>query len=128
MATHDTGTATVNSLSDAKPGDTIWLFESQMSLHDEDGKYRGRGVWRLYPIQSETRVSFVVSGQKFDRATGRARQRGGFQSSDFIAGEADKQDRLWLDENKHAFLRVLERADAPTLRKIAELIGWEPKP
>lgn len=126
MAKHDVGTATVNDLASAKTGDTLWLYESQSSLHDEAGKYLGRGVWRLVKIEGETRVSFTVWSEKFDRATGRARPRNGYTSGNFLAGEVEKVDTLWLSSNRHRLIQHLGRCDATTLRKIADLVGWQP--
>ena len=125
MATHDIGTSTVSSIAVANAGDLVWLYESEMGLHDADGKYLGRGVWRLRKISDETRVSLIVDGEKFDRANGRARPRNGFTSGNLIAGEAEKADILWLSENKYRLIRHLEHCSAQTLRKVAEVAGWD---
>lgn len=124
MAEHDQGIADVDRISAAKAGDTVWVYESQMSLHVE-GKYVGRGVWRLFKIQEETRQSFVVSGTKFDRKTGRERSRGGYSSGNMIAGEIEKSDHLWRSDHAYRMVNSLHNADTQTLRKVAEIIGWE---
>lgn len=126
MAQHDVGTATVDRIADAKVGDVVWLFDTQQALHDAYGKYLGRGVWKLHPIVSETRASFVLNYSKFDRKTGSERARSGHSSTLFIFGEKDKDDYEWRCRHRRSIVNEVESASTETLRRIADVIGWKP--
>jgi len=126
MAKHDEGTSSVNCFAEASVGDTVWLFDSQMNLHDQHDRYIGRGVWRLAKVESETRASFVVRGEKFDRKFGFSRPHNGYSTGNLIAGQSEKEDHLWLSANRYHLIKHLERCDAQTLRRVADLVGWAP--
>jgi hypothetical protein len=124
MAENDIGTASVEAIEAAKKGDTVWLFDSQRALHNEAGKYLGRGVWKLCLVEDETRASLVVNGSKFDRKDGQERARSGYSSTRFLSGEKVKQDKSWMAENRRNLIQHIETLDADELRTIAALIGW----
>lgn len=126
MAQHDVGTATVDRIADAKVGDVVWLLDTQKALHDAAGKYLGRGVWELRPIDAETRASFIVEYSKFDRKTGHERARSGYSSTRTIFGEQEKEDHEWLYKHRHALIAAIHASDAGTIRRIADVIGWKP--
>ena len=114
----------VSSLADAKKGDIVWLFEAQRSSY-VDGKYVGRGVWSALPISEETRLSFVVSGQKFDRVTGAVRTRNDYNPGDVIAGEIERGNILWKGRSWAIGEAVRKLDDVSLLKQIAVLIGME---
>lgn len=125
MAEHDKGTASVDRLADATDGSVVWVFDANQSVH-ADGKYVGRGLWRLRPIGSSTRASFIVDGTKYDRETGSERARGGFSSGNKLFGEIEKIDQQWVSKHRYALIRHLEYSKPEVLRKVADLIGWSP--
>lgn len=116
---------TVDRLADAKTGDFVWEFDANLSRY-VNGKYEGRGVFKLARIESETRQSFIINRTKFDRNSGIERVRNGFTSGRHLFGDLDKEDFVWMDENRYRLLAALERCDCSTLRKVADLIGWRP--
>lgn len=125
MAEHDKGTASVSRLSIAETGDVVWFFEAQQALHI-DGKYAGRGVWKLRHIEGATRASFIINNAKFDRQTGIERPRNGYSSNNRIAGEVERQDIIWRENHRHHLVRHIESLGGADLRRIAEFIGWNP--
>lgn len=115
----------VESLAVAKVGDHVLLFESQRANYI-NGKYLGRGVWRLSQITEETKQSFILSREKFDRKNGAARSSGGYNTSNVIAGEKERIDYEWSQYRYKIGRMVEDLRDANKLRQIAEIIGFTP--
>jgi hypothetical protein len=116
--------ATVSSLSIAKVGDMVWVFDSQAPNY---GEYRGRGAWKLRPVTGETKQSFIIDRCKFDKKTGAQRDLRGFHETLHAYGEVEKENRVWLSENRLSICKAVERVrDVATLEAIADLIGWQP--
>lgn len=115
----------VARISEAKVGDTVWFFDSQMNRY-EDGKYKGRGVWKEVVIEAETRSSFIVGREKYDKKTGVVRGTRDYSASLFLFGEKDKDDREWRQRSDRIGERVQRCDDIEKLKQIAAIIGWSP--
>lgn len=114
----------VNILTEAKVGDAVWLWESQRSRY-VDGKYVGRGTWRIVTIDAETKKSFTVcKTRKFDRKTGGQLGLNGYSESLHIYGEEERQNRRWLS-SKSQIARLVDKVrDVETLKKIAKIVEF----
>lgn len=122
--------ANVDHLRDAKPGDTVWQYDSQRNVYD-NGKYLGRGGWQLVTIESETRRSFTILRTKFDRATGEEMGNGQWSKTMRIAGqieyEIDKARADWFRDHYPAVRRLVDaEQDVERWKQIAAIVGYEP--
>lgn len=114
----------VESLSIAKPGDAVWLYEAERSRY-VDGKYVGRGVWMLKTIEAETRESFMLASGKFDRKTGNKRPRAGYSSGDKIAGRAEREAHKWIAARYRLSDIINRTTDIDALKQVADIVGFE---
>jgi uncharacterized GH25 family protein len=114
-----------------KLGDTIYVYE-QYGRHAKTLDEH-LAKWKEYKIIDENRASWIAqhdqyehSQIKIDKKTSKSR------SNEKIAITRDEIVRQWEDEqwtSQHAWNIAdrMRRLDANTLRKVAELIGYEPK-
>lgn len=113
----------VDTLTNAKVGDTVWHFDAQMNRY-ENGKFMGRGVWKEVVIESETRASFIINRQKYDRKTGHERGPSGYTSYSYIYGAMDRENKRWRDASWSIADAVKGCRDTEVLKQIAALVGW----
>lgn len=116
----------VDRISLAKVGDTVWLYDANAPVYDENRKWLGRGLYTQVVITGETRASFLIRGNaKFDRKTGIERATGGYAANRYLAGHQDRLDRRVIQQRHNLSSAVGNCKDADTLRKIADLVGYE---
>jgi hypothetical protein len=112
-----------------KLGDTIYVYES-CGRQERDFEHH-LSKWRAYTIASETKVSWIAKlGQwsevKIDKKTGQP--RGDIR----VATSHEEITKSWEDDRWTSIYkyRVMDRLrfvqDPEVVRKIAELIGYDP--
>ena len=123
-------------------GSVVWKLTTEIRHYAKDEKGRSFGgllrrpQWIEWQIQGETSRSWIAVrkgispasinqlGVKIPkRATpDEARQLG------FALSEKDIEDDVWQHEHRNRVMQAVQRVDVETLRKIAEMIGYqEPK-
>jgi hypothetical protein len=110
------------SLAAAKVGDTVLLRDGNANAYDDNGKYIGRGRWTVAKIDGETRVSFLIGTEKFDRVAGSVRATNGYTPMRKIAGIAEYEASQWMAA-RHNISRIVDGCDYETLRKVAAVFG-----
>ena len=122
--------ATVDYIRDAKVGDKVWYYDQNGAVHDAEGKYTGRGSWKLQAIQEENRASFIIFGSKYDRETGKGRVKNGYSSSTHLFGQLEYEKEVWIDRNVHVIKSAVDRLnpkfridDYHKLLKIADILN-----
>ena len=115
--------ATIDYVTDAKVGDFVWCLDGNATVYSPDGKYKGRGKWRLCEITKMAKKYFTVKketwgSQDFEIGTGRPRSVNGFQPPDHAYGEIEK----WAADNRRRVEKTVERLSAAQLRQVAAFI------
>lgn len=109
-------------MTEQKPT-AVWVFDSNRRVYrrDEDGRPYGgpiwREHWRRHEIVGETTRSWITKhGTKIPK-------KGGYG----IAFTEEEIDRAaYIQDNRHRIAdRVLRLDDHDTLKRIAELVGYE---
>lgn len=116
------------ALADAKEGNYLWVFDRDASKI-VDGKYVGRGEYKLCKIERVTRQSFhlVYNGYPlaFERETGIQRAvKAGYPKN--IYGMEERADREWRENNLYKLARHIEyfKGDLSVLIEVAKLTGY----
>jgi hypothetical protein len=120
------------TVAEAQVGDLLWLMDPTAPRYDADGKYQGRGDWRLIDATTVGRMSVEVatyrSGTKFDRKTGAMRGSSGYNNVPYLCGAKERTARWWAGQ-VYAIARKVERCrDEETLKTIAFALGIEGPP
>lgn len=124
-------------------GSAVWRFDSNRRVYDYPRGFRVAGParrpqWVEWEIRGETARSWIAirkdskikdeaglraGGAKIPkRATPeQARQLG------FVLTAQAVEDDVWQHEHRYRVVTALEQADVATLRKVAELIGYDDK-
>lgn len=106
-------------------GTRLYIRDANRRIRNATGGIDERARWVGYRVMSETRDSWVLdNGVKVNRKTLELRgaYRPGLDNRAYT--EAGMADWLWREEHARNILRLVERADTATLRKIAELLGY----
>lgn len=108
-----------------KIGDTVYEFDGNRRVYKPDASGRNRIVFAKHFIPhvvvGEGGRSVLVKPVigRLQKKVGRA----SFGKGKWFT-EAQYANRLWAHQHRHAVIRIVERADVDTLRKIAEMIGY----
>jgi hypothetical protein len=114
----------------AKVGDYVLVFDVNNRVYRTRGgrnNFGGGGPVPRYHyvpmlVTGETSRSWLV-GHSINSATKYSKKEPGF------FGLLDVDDALWVSNHRHRLSRHLEQIRTPdTLRKVAELIGYQPEP
>lgn len=103
----------------------IWVKdENNRVYHDRNGvKQRYpiyREFWQPQEVVSETKQNWVLSSGREVSKSPEKRPR-----TIYAFTEQEVEDDVWVNSHRHKLIRELERADASTLKKVAELIGYK---
>ncbi len=117
--------ADVDFIKNAIASDWVWVFDGKENSY-VNGEYTGRGSWRLVEVADMNRASFVINGEKFERDTGIARPKNGWQSMRRLYGQKEYEGKIWKDKNQYKLLAHIERnvTDGDILKRIAALVGY----
>lgn len=107
-------------------GSTIWIFDINRRVYPprEKGRVSGAPIWREHwrpvKITGETSRSWLTEyGEKVPKKGA---------NPHFVAFTREEIDRAaWVQDNRYRIVREIEGiSDHDTLRKIAEVIGYQP--
>jgi hypothetical protein len=111
-------------------GSTVWVFDHNYRTYDDNRKLIYRDHWRPTEITGETRASWITRyGKVPKKADDRGRRlvsQGGYSPLRAALTAAEVEDDIWTSSHAHKIADQVRHCDAATLRKIAELIGYEP--
>lgn len=113
-----------------KIGDTLYWFDVDRRVYDKPGM-GGRTIYaehfRAEEIVGETKLSWLVGHwkTKVNKAKLTAAGRHGWGPTLYYTAEG-RDAQIWLEGHKHEILRMVGRADAETIKKIAALVGYVP--
>lgn len=114
-----------------KVGDCLFEFNENHRVYKTDANGANRVVYRKHFLQhwiigEEGRSWVVVSSPPGERQWGKEK----IGKSSVGKGKwftADQmEDKVWAREHRYAVTRLLEHADVPTLRRIADALGYVP--
>lgn len=111
----------------AKVGEYLWHYDNYRNAYDENGKYLGRGAYRLVKVIGETRQSFVVEAfGKYSRLTGEERDTQGYSVRRWVFGQKEYEARRWNAIHHRRIVKLVESIeDSEVLKKIAAVIGYD---
>lgn len=120
-------------MSEVKIGDTLYRFDQNRRRYraGPDGRSSGPPIYSEHfeplVITGETKQSWLCREGYGDAKVNKKTLResnGGFAYSWFT--KAQMEDNIWRHEHRHRIREMLDRADAATLRRVAEAIGYSP--
>ncbi len=118
-------------------GSTVWIFDYNHRVYAKDASGRSIGgpIWREhwvpYKITGETRVSWITDRGKFPK---KPNKRGLFMMSQGMYSALEVapypeyiDNEEWRNTHARIIAERVRAADVATLRRIAEIIGYEVK-
>lgn len=117
-------------MSDLKIGDVLYRFDGNIRVY-ADKKLGGGPIYSKHfePLEiiGETRRSWLLAqGWKCDKRTLQSAESMQFGGRGFFTAEGMADD-IWQHEHRHKITEAVRRLDVPTLRKVAEMIGYDAK-
>lgn len=110
-------------------GSTVWVFDHNRRKYDSQRRIIYREYWVPVQITGENLRSWVTYYGKFPKkADERGRYyipQGGYSPLRVALDPAEVEEDIWLSDHAHKILEAVRCCDASTLRKIAELIGYD---
>lgn len=92
---------------------------------ESHGRYygkKGRELWRERKVIGETRVSWILEPAYDSRKI----PKNGRHNRQCVAFSWEEVDAVtWAGDNRYRVARAVEKVDDATLRKVAELIGYQ---
>lgn len=111
-------------------GAPVWIFDANHRVYrrDEKGRSSGGPIWREYwrkrEVTGETSRSWIVGEHYAQRKIPKT----GEQPHDVCWSEEEIERRAYVEENSHRIAdKVRHVRDHEVLKKIAELIGYQPE-
>lgn len=108
-------------------GTRLWRFDENRRV------YRDRNSPPVYEehfvpdvITGETKGTWLFGRRSVNKRTLREPSSGGFSGAQWFT-DAGKEDAIWAKDRRRDIVRLVERADVTTLKKIAALFE-EPTP
>lgn len=100
---------------------TVWIFDENRRVYARNGGCSGGPIYREHwyeqAVVGQTRRSWILRhGRKVPKTGGRG----------FAFTKAEVDDDVFCHDHIHAICERLRNVDATTLRKVAELIGYNP--
>lgn len=120
----------------AKIGDPVWVFdENRRAYRREDGVGMGpiwREHWSKRWIVGENRVSWILghdpTAKPFKHSPKVPKvRRAPFSIKDPVFEEKELDEREWVHRNRYAISHAVASLDEFTLRRVAQLIGYQDK-
>jgi hypothetical protein len=109
--------------ADLHIGSEVYVYDENNRVYERDASGRAIGgaiyreFFRKVPIVAETARKWVTHwGEAFKKNP----YESGFLTEEMV------ETRVWEKEHRYKIIRITERVDAETLRKIAEVIGYVP--
>ena len=115
----------------AQIGDTIWHFDENRRVYERDDTGRAFGgpiyaeYYKPYKIVGEEARSWIVESNTFKQKV--AKNRIDRSPTEWFS-DAARLDNIWKHDHRHKIRNLIDQADAATLRKVAEIIGYQPSP
>ena len=113
-----------DALEAVKP-EYVWVYDSNIRHYerDENGKAYGspiyRESWVKRKVEGETTRSWILEyGYKAPKKPDR------IQAQVLAYDEVELEDKIWKHDNAYKISEKVRSADAETLRKVAEVIGY----
>ena len=115
-------------------GDTLWRFDINRRVYPRDKKGHQTGPiysehFESHKIGSETPQSWLITDGygvvKVNKKTMKSSSRNGWGYHWFT--DDDREDAIWLHENKHHIINIIQNADSSLLRTVAAAIGYQAK-
>jgi hypothetical protein len=109
-----------------KVGDTLWEFDDNRRVYDENRRiiYRAHFVERK--IVGETKQSWIV--YPGDTKVSKKDLTYAFWSGGrrrMYANEQQVEEKCWDNDHRYKVTEAVRKTDTQTLRRIAELIGYK---
>lgn len=110
-------------MPDLKVGDSLWVYDRYRPVYDKTGQVVHQR-WSRLSITGETRTSWLL-GEAHRLIVAKTDlhirgEEGRYGVTAFT--ESEKDDALWISENRARILEKVQRAGAPLLRRIDEAI------
>jgi hypothetical protein len=116
-------------------GSTVWVFDQNRRIYPAERGISGTPIYREFwvttEIVGETRNSWVLGGYWGKLPKRRpavdhwaANYRG--SKHRVVASQEEVEEDVWAQTHRWCIARRVEYSNPATLRKIAELIGYEP--
>jgi hypothetical protein len=111
-----------------KVGDTVYEFDGNRRVYEPDASGHSRIVFAKHfmphVVVGEEGRSVLVKpvGDRWKMAPEKV-GRAAFGKGKWFT-EEQHADLLWEYKHRHAVIRMLERGDVSTLRRVAEMIGY----
>lgn len=112
-------------------GQRIWQFDINRRVYERDAEGFAKGG----PIYEAHFLPMKVLRIESNRYIVATWPEGGYERRvSFLAvtaergnwvDDAEKERRIWEHVHRHSIIRMVERADVDTLRKVAAAIGYE---
>jgi len=118
-------------VSEIKIGDTIWRFNENRRVYAPDK--RGGPIYaedfEPEKIVGETPKCWIVGeGRRADKVNKKTlRTAVGKYGATLYFTDAGKEDSIWMNSHRYKIVRLVEKADAATLRQIADIVGYKPE-
>lgn len=114
-----------------KPDMFIWVYDYNYRVYEDDDGNRTsspnyRKSWRKHAVVDETSRSWVLNdGTKIPKNGKASFDRLG-NNVNYVFTQEEVDDRVYRHDNAHKIADAVSGVDAVTLKKIAELIGYQP--
>jgi hypothetical protein len=112
-----------------KIGSTVWIFDENRRVYPKDKSGGSGPIYREHfspeIIDGETRTSWLIRSKHWRKADWIRINKKNPQCCVSIE-EVDEQ--CWAQEHRYKIMQLAQTADYKTLRKIAELVGYEAEP
>ena len=108
----------------------VWQYDYNYRVYkNDDGSESSspnyRQQWRKHEVVEETSRSWVLdNGVKVPKNGKKIVDRGGMIMG-FAFSEEEVDAKVFVHDHGHKIAEALRKVDATTLRKVAELIGYE---
>jgi hypothetical protein len=118
-----------------KIGDSVWIFDENRRVYSKDGGGWSNPIWREHWrehfVIGETSRSWLVGLTKDSKPTSGSVikiQKASHYNAKIAYSQAEIDEHDWARSNRYYIAQRVEWSSPATLRKIAELIGYEEKP
>jgi hypothetical protein len=126
--------------TDIHVGSTVWVFDQNRRDWERDASGKRSKIiyryhWEECTIVGENRASWILpNGESFPKRpkdterllhTYRLDRLGNWSCKRVALSLQEVDDDCWQDEHRQQIVRYVDRCDAATLRKVAELVGYE---
>ncbi len=115
-----------------KIGDTLFRFDGNRRVYRRPGTYHGGGapVYREHfePLKviGENKVSWLLErGWKASKKDLKSAASMAYGGRGFFTAE-QMEDDIWMHDHRHSIRALFDRASPEQLKKIAEILGFEP--